>query len=123
MYSTGVTAPAYKDLDHRANLMQTQKAGILSAAPWALPLGDSAATVDSLVLGQAVYKASCLACHSVDGYNAIKPLIASWSPQTLRQTLDHLDEIKTSMPPFPGTDKEKDALVVYLQSLQNKPKN
>lgn len=122
MYSTGVTIPAYKDLDHHANLLQTNQAGILSAAPWALPSGKSTTEIDDLSLGQAVFKASCLRCHSVNGYNAIRPLVKGWSAQTLRQSLDHLDEIKTSMPPFPGTDEEKDTLTIYLQSLQDEPK-
>ncbi len=120
MYSTGVTAPAYKDLDSSSNLLHTNKVGILSAAPWALPSGESATEADSLVLGQAVFKASCLRCHSVDGYNSVRALVNGRSVQFLRQTLDQLDKIKSAMPPFPGTDAEKDALTRYLHSLQNK---
>jgi cytochrome bd-type quinol oxidase subunit 1 len=119
MYSTGVTVPAYKNLDHSSNLMHTNQAGILSAAPWAVPAGVSTTEIDDLTLGQAVFNASCVRCHSVDGYNAVRPLVKGWSAQTLRQSLDHLDEIKTSMPPFPGTDEEKEALTIYLRSLQD----
>ena len=120
MYSTGVTHPKYADVDRRANLHQTSQSGVLSAAPWAVAGGADAPVPDSLELGGAVYKAACLRCHSVDGYNAVRPLIRGWSRKTLHETLNRLDEIKPAMPPFPGTEAEKAALVTYLHSLDDR---
>ena len=120
MYSTGVTTPEYKDLDPRANLATTNRDGVLSAAPWAIPSGRSKTELDKVSLGQAVYKASCLRCHSVDGYNAIRPLIAGRSDKLLYTVLDD-PEAHAAMPPFPGTEKEKRALIEYLQQLTTKP--
>ncbi|MHC4984917.1 MAG: c-type cytochrome [Planctomycetota bacterium] len=125
MYSTGVTAESASGVDIRANIAQTAQDGVLMSAPWALPadmpldelnqakLGE----LDQMVLGEAVFRAACLRCHSVEGYNAIRPLVASWSAQTLRSSLNNLDELKPAMPPFPGTTAEKDALAAYLLSL------
>lgn len=117
MYSTGVTDPAFEDLDVRGNLTQTQRAGILSVAAWAVPPGKEPSALTDTELGEAVFKAGCLRCHSVDGYNAIRPLVRGWSRQTVREMLDRLDEIKPAMPPFPGTDREKEALSEFLLSL------
>jgi len=117
MYSTGVTVAGAADVDTRANITWTQANGILSAAPWALPPGKEIGDLDLPGYGQAVFRAACQRCHQVDGYNAIRPLVRGWSAETVRWTLDRLDEIKPSMPPFPGTNVEKGALVSYLLTL------
>jgi len=117
MYSTGVTAAGYEDLDPRANLARTRRDGVLAAAPWALPPGRTPADLAGHALGEAVYRAACLKCHSVDGYNAVRPLVRGWSPETVRRLLDRMDEVKPAMPPFPGTAAEKDALAAYLEAL------
>ena len=120
MYSTGVTAPEFSEIDSKGNLVHTSQAGILSAAPWALPMGTAAGEMDTVAIGESVFRAACLRCHSVDGYNAIRPLVKGWSADTIRDILDKCDEIKPAMPPFPGTDKEKEALTVYLLSLDTR---
>ncbi len=117
MYSTGLTHPDFAEIDPRANVLRTKREGVLSAAPWALPPGKQAEQLDAVGLGQAVYQASCLRCHSVDGYNAIRPLVRGWEPEMLRLSLDHLHEREPAMPDFPGNDQEKQALVKYLSSL------
>ncbi len=119
MYSTGVTVESAAELDPRGNITTTRKDGVLSAAPWALPAGKTVDDLDAVARGEAVFRAACLRCHSVDGYNAVRPLTATWSPKTLRHTLDVLDELKPAMPPFPGTAGEADDLAEYLQSLKN----
>lgn len=117
MYSTGVTKPEFAHIDPRANLSQTQKAGILSASPWAIPSGKTVTQLGTLEYGKAVYDAACLKCHNVDGYNAMRPIIKGWTKETIKNTLTHLDEIKSSMPPFPGTDTERIVLAEYLSTL------
>jgi len=117
MYSTGVTVAEQKDLDKRANITRTQKKGVLSASPWSVPHGKRIGDLTPLEMGKAVYEAACLRCHSVDGYNPVRPLVAGWKPATIRDLLDRLNEVKAAMPPFPGTEAEKDALTVYLTSL------
>ena len=117
LYSTGVTAASAAAIDPRASLPKTRAAGVLSAAPWALPPGADLASLAPARRGEAVYRAACLKCHCLDGYNAVRPLVKGWSARTLRDLLDHMDEVKPAMPPFPGTDAEKDALAAYLQGL------
>jgi cytochrome bd-type quinol oxidase subunit 1 len=117
MYSTGVTKPEFAHIDPRANQSQTQQTGIISASPWALPPDKAVEQLNTIDYGKAVFTAACSKCHNVDGYNAIRPLTKGWSQKTILNTLGHLDEIKPSMPPFPGTNDEKMALTEYLLSL------
>ena len=117
MYSTGVTTAKAEGIDTVATLAATQRNGVLSVAPWCLPSGRKLDQLSELEKGEAVYKAACLRCHSVVGYNAITPLIKSWGRETIRTMLDRLEEVKPSMPPFPGTASEKDALTAYLVTL------
>jgi len=118
MYSTGVTTPQAKDLDRRANLALLRARGLLSAAPWALPLGKAASEVDPRTKGRAVFEAACAACHQLRaGYNALQPLVQGWTAPALRRYLDTMHEQKAMMPPFPGTDDEKDALTAFITAL------
>jgi cytochrome bd-type quinol oxidase subunit 1 len=117
MYSTGVTTAMADGIDPTATLERTRRDGILSAAPWALPPGRTAADLAADERGRCVYRAACLRCHSLQGYNALGPLVAGWSRPTLRHLLDRMDEVKPSMPPFPGTEAEKEALADFLADL------
>ena len=117
MYSTGVTVAEAADVDAKANIRVTAEKGVLSVSPWSLPAGKTADQLSDEERGPAVYNAACLRCHSIEGYNAIKPLVKGWSGETVRSVLDKLHEIKPAMPPFPGLDSEKDALSAYLTKL------
>ena len=117
MYSTGVTVAEAGALDTAANITVSRQKGVLSISPWSVPMGKAADALDPVAKGRAVYNAACLRCHCIEGYNAMKPLVKGWSADTMRTLLDKLDEIKPAMPPFPGTDSEKDALTAYLLTL------
>ena len=117
MYSTGVTTARAAEVDTVATLARTRQVGILHVAPWALPPGKTLKELGPVTKGESVYRAACLRCHSVDGYNAIRPLVRGWRRATVRDLLEKMNEVKASMPPFPGTDAEKEALADYLVTL------
>ena len=117
MYSTGVTVAG--SIDPVASLDRTQREGILAVTPWALPAGTAAAGLSPAQRGQAVYRAACLRCHCIGGYNVMPPLVVTWRPETIRGLLDHMDEVKPAMPPFPGNQAEKDALTEFLAGLSS----
>lgn len=117
MYSTGVTTAKAEGHDKVATFETTRAKGILAVTPWALPPGKTPDQVAGAEMGQSVYRAACLKCHSVDGYNAVRPLVRGWRRATIRGLLDHMNEVKVSMPPFPGTVAEKEALADYLVTL------
>ena len=120
MYSTGLTTKMAEGVDKRATVALATKSGVLRLAPWALPPGSAVEKLSIAERGQAVYKAACLRCHCVDGYNAMRPLVRGWSSGTMKHLLDHMAEVKSSMPDFPGTESEKLALIHYLLTLNPK---
>lgn len=93
--------------------------GVLPWAPWtavALKAKDVASlTPDQR--GQALYRAQCLRCHTLDGFNGMKPLIRKWPEESLRHALDTLHTEQYYMPPFIGTPQEKEDLLRYLIQL------
>ncbi len=75
---------------------------------------------NALAAGREIYRYQCQACHSIEGYNAIRPLVKHQSREFCEANILKLDELKKFMPPFFGNDKERSALALYLYSLNNK---
>ena len=114
MYVTGVRVAGAD----RFAADQVRKSGVLSAALWtrAVPAGD--AIEQEAARGREVFRLSCAACHSVDGYLAMRPLVRGVSVPGASGTIGRLATWRgRHMPPFPGTDAERHALAVYLATL------
>jgi len=126
MFSNGIRIGEIADLNQH---------GVLVKAAWAAR-GSAASTE---VKGQAVFRAECASCHTVDGYLSIRKLVAPVDPDMLRGILSALHEegkdyasgkyahdghVSTEkldyplMPPLVGTDEEQEALASYLLSLR-----
>lgn len=72
-------------------------------------------------VGKSVFQIECRICHTENGINGLKGLTAGWSHDAIRNRLNNLPGGGTPyMPPFVGTDAEKDALAAYLKSLNAK---
>jgi len=69
--------------------------------------------------GREIFRYQCQACHALDGYNAVRPLVKSWSEELIKQNLLKMNELKKFMPPFFGSGLERDALAAYLFSLNH----
>lgn len=104
MYSNGIRVDEVERLN---------RDGILSKARWA---GVGVAPGPT-ALGQQVFRAQCQMCHSLDGYLAIRPLVAGQDPEGLGLFLEALRAGRPGMPPIVGTAKEIEALAAYLASL------
>ena len=105
--------------------------GFLSKARWAAPRAEGT----EHATGRAVFRAQCSSCHTIDGYQAILPLLPDDPDMTLGvlymmfeqgeyyadlepgQTVDKRDLNYPFMPPFVGTDEEMAALAEYLAEL------
>lgn len=122
MFSNGLRVEAIPGLN---------ETGVLAAAGWRT-LGM---TEEPLDRGRRIFQAQCASCHTLDGYQAIRPLlpddegliysvvftlydqgemIASREPG---EPMDKSTWSYPYMPPFVGTDEEMDALVEYLASI------
>ncbi len=110
-------------------------AGILARARWAAR--ETEASGKSR--GEAVYRAECSACHTLDGYQSIRAVTGAMDRDMLTSFLDESRKDGEawrarlvrgaappnpgypSMAPFVGTDGERDALAAFLVSLQPSP--
>jgi mono/diheme cytochrome c family protein/cytochrome bd-type quinol oxidase subunit 1 len=130
--AVAATEPAVRD--DRFELSALRQAGVLRSASWTR-LQPSTASADPLQRAEAdgreVFRLSCTMCHTIDGYLAIRPLVADRSQEAIASVLARLttsDEQPASssalwtwrgrrMPPFPGTDAEREDVAIYLARL------
>ena len=122
MFSNGLYVDQVDDIN---------QSGVLAVSGWAARQADD----DPVATGRQVFRAQCASCHTLDGYQGIRPLLPddpdmitgvlfalyemgeAWTdaaPGTLVVTAD-LDY--AFMPPFVGTEEELMALAEYLGSL------
>ena len=103
MYSTGMLAA---DEDAVAAV------GMAGAARWISP----AAAADEVALGRDLYLAYCQVCHTMDGYNGLRPYLAHWNEETVASLVPRTQYLRALMPPWYGTDEENAALTAYLMT-------
>jgi mono/diheme cytochrome c family protein len=125
------------------------QSGVLAATPWvrlhAPPPGSSGAAEDIAgagARGAEVFRLECARCHTIDGYLAVRPLVAGRSPSALGGIISQLAKPVNAagqaaawsepgvslitwrgrrMPPFVGTASEREALAIYLAMLGGQP--
>lgn len=74
--------------------------------------------------GRQVFLLACTRCHTADGVNGIRGTLerlygdAPWDRDSIAAYVGALNTTRPFMPPFPGSDAERDALAAYLVSLQ-----
>ena len=75
--------------------------------------------------GREVFILACTRCHTTDGVNGIRSVLATlygdedaWSREALAGHLGAMHNARPFMPPFPGNDREREALAAYLVHLQ-----
>lgn len=67
--------------------------------------------------GEAIFQYHCSSCHAEFGYNGMKPIIYPWTPQLIRDAVHNLHRTNPAMPPWLGSDSERDLLAAYLVRL------
>lgn len=132
MFSNGILVSEIAALNEK---------GVLSKAIWAAH--DAGAAPSLEITGRAVFRAQCASCHTLDHYLSIKKLTEPMDMDLAKAFLDQMKEDGSAyrdvgsgrpgptlasapnypqMPPFVGTDAERDALAAYLVSLKGTPK-
>jgi cytochrome bd-type quinol oxidase subunit 1 len=89
--------------------------GVLANSKWAAV--ESVSAENEQKAGEEVFKLLCSACHTKDGYNALRPLVEDWPEGFIYEQLGQLNVLKPIMPPFLGNDDERAALAAWLASL------
>lgn len=113
------------DYMYSNNVLESEKdllnnKGVLSSAKWVS--FDVKSEVDSMKIGETVFKLQCQSCHTVEGYNGIKILVKGWQESFIDDQLKHLNQLKGFMPPFMGSELERNALAKWLYELNKSEK-
>jgi cytochrome bd-type quinol oxidase subunit 1 len=103
MYSNGIMVK-------EANTIN--KTGFLKNANWTEI--HEITNENQMLAGEEIFRLQCMSCHTIDGYNAIKPQINNLTERGLEAQLTGMGKVNTYMPPFVGTSNEKKALAAYL---------
>ena len=113
MYSNGVK------LDE---LPVFQRDGVL---PYANYVTNHRVTADNMVAaGRDVLVVTCSRCHTTRGINSMMTKFTNlygndpWDKDAVLAFIHTMHMTRTYMPPFPGSDKEAEALVAYLKQMQ-----
>lgn len=81
---------------------------------------------NQLVAGHEVFMLSCSRCHTTNGMNGLvnkfEGLYGSgrWDDEQLANLIRGIHISRPYMPPFPGNDAERDALVAYIRELRQR---
>jgi mono/diheme cytochrome c family protein len=89
------------------------RAGILNTARWVRH-------AEGVAAGQEIFRVECQSCHTIDAYRGVRKLLAArlWDVAQLNAMLSSLDIMHNGvMPPFAGTDRERETLAAYLATL------
>jgi hypothetical protein len=113
MYSNGVRLadyPVYK------------RDGVLTHATF---VAHKRVTEANLIeAGQDVFRIACARCHTTTGINSTVDKFNNlygegrWDPEVMGLFVETMHNTRTYMPPFPGNQRELDALVAYLKDLE-----
>ena len=73
---------------------------------------------NKLEAGHFLYEMECRYCHTINGVNAMKERVKGMDESAIYHRIGSLNSPATPfMPPFAGTDEERQALAAYLATL------
>jgi cytochrome bd-type quinol oxidase subunit 1 len=102
-----------------ADIGRVREQGVLKSALWVRRHEVHPHALERA--GEEVFRVQCASCHTVNGYNSIRFAVKGWSWVMIDYQLGHLSALKGFMPPFLGTDAERQALGAWLASLNPLP--
>jgi cytochrome bd-type quinol oxidase subunit 1 len=107
----------YANAIRTEDVRQIRYEGVLTRARWARVSEIEVGKEEEA--GKEVFRLLCSSCHTVDGYNPVRPLVRDWSESYINFQLRNLDKLRGGvMPPFTGTDREREALAKWLAELE-----
>jgi mono/diheme cytochrome c family protein len=101
------------------NIKAVGDVGVLKSAKW---IEHHEITPENqLAVGHEIFRVECQSCHTADSYRGIKHylILRQWDRSKVQAMLGGLDAMHNGvMPPFAGTDAEREALAAYISSIQ-----
>jgi hypothetical protein len=111
----------YANTLRTSEIERVRQQGILKSALWVRVHEVDPQAIE--MAGQEVFRVECASCHTVNGYNSIRFAVKGWGRAMIDYQLKHLNQLKGFMPPFVGTEEEREALGAWLASLGPPPPN
>ncbi len=109
------TITDYLYINHVAvtDLARDRKEGMLAASLW---VGEKTITPSNeAAAGKELFRIACSACHNaVSGSNAVAPRLKGLDAAFVGGLVYRTDLMRGGMPPFPGTQREAQAVARYL---------
>jgi len=103
MYSTSVA---------KADVPKLNAEGFLKHAKWAKV--HEVTEANRMEAGRELFVHQCMICHTTGGYNDILPRTEKFDHFGMTAQLTGQGSVQTYMPPFVGTNAEKDALAAWI---------
>ncbi|HUL35598.1 MAG TPA: c-type cytochrome [Candidatus Eisenbacteria bacterium] len=117
LYANSIYATAMPG-DGGFNVDKITEFGVLRSALW---IENRDLTPENQkVAGHEIFRMECQSCHTADAYRGLKRYLAlrQWDQNRIQAMIGGLDLMHNGvMPPFAGTDAERQALAAYLSSL------
>ena len=112
LYSTGTSGDAGFNVD------AVSQVGVLQSAHW---VETRQITSDNKAeAGREIFVLECSSCHTPDNYRGLSQFLTrrNWTHDRTSAIISALDLLHNGvMPPFAGTDAERDALATYLDTV------
>jgi hypothetical protein len=89
--------------------------GILTHARWTTV--REATEANAMAAGREIFNLECLSCHTIGGYNDILTRTGNFTYEGTVALLTGQGKVNSYMPPFCGTEQEKEALARYLSAI------
>jgi mono/diheme cytochrome c family protein len=127
--------PLPRGFEDRFSIEALQRTGVIESSQWVRTRSGPPDIDRSPEIGAEVFRLACSTCHTIDGYQAIRPLVRGKSVQAIDSLVERLAQPVDAgghpaawsdsglrlttwrgrhMPPFPGTDDERRALAAFL---------
>ncbi len=113
----------YSNAVHKDELAFLQSEGLLKHATYVKHREVTEA--NRVECGQDIFMLACSRCHSTTGLNGVIEKFGlmygddkAWDSSGMLTFIQGMHQTRTFMPPFPGNEKEAQALVAYIQHLR-----
>ncbi len=121
LYSNSEYATAIPG-DGGFNVDKITEVGVLKSAKWIV--NRELTTNNQAAAGREIFRVECQSCHTIDSYRGVKKYLAlrQWDESRIQAIVTGLDLMHNGvMPPFAGTDPERQALAAFLATLHPIP--
>ena len=109
----------YSNTILKKDMTRVARAGVLQEAKWVE--NRRVTENNALAAGRELFDVLCLSCHSIGGpLNDIRQQVRMSSPEELNLIFATMGKERLYMPPFPGTESEKQVLINYLNAVIRK---